>query len=300
MVLDTFKQTDKPSPNFKAYFCSFAFRKRQESKQFNTHNRAFHRLLSRLWRHTLQCEADWQWRGTCRWWFVGWIASTLRGGGDKLLARPGRKQATATKLGIYSTYSPRRSVHFLGRYSNFCKPLKKIQKFVRPTRSPRQQRPPRRTKNGELSICFFQPREQVVVRRGQIRRIGWVVETLDQQRWVILGIDSLALWKIINEEKVVLIPKNRGENFPADFCTRNFWGRVSRYATTPLIVTLCPGHSKITRFRPWPPIATGNHLDRADRIPKVSQTTGTVEVFDPRSGISGPTSRRASVCPNLH
>jgi len=30
----------------------------------------------------------------------------LREGADKSLARPGRKQATATNLGIYSTYSP--------------------------------------------------------------------------------------------------------------------------------------------------------------------------------------------------
>ena len=29
-----------------------------------------------------------------------------------------------------------------------------------------------------------------------------------------------------------------------------------------------------------------------EKIPKVAQTTGTVDVFDPRSGISGPTSRR--------
>jgi hypothetical protein len=41
--------------------------------------------------------------------------------------------------------------------SNFCKQLKKkkIQKVVRPTRSPRQQWPSRRTKNGDLSIVFF-------------------------------------------------------------------------------------------------------------------------------------------------
>jgi len=38
----------------------------------------------------------------------------------------------------------------------------------------------------------------------------------------------------------------------------------------------------------------------AEKIPKVAQTTGTVDVFDPRSDISGPTSRRASACPNLH
>jgi len=49
----------------------------------------------------------------------------LRWGADKSLARPGKIQATATKLGIYSTYSQRSSIHFLARYSNFCKPLKK-------------------------------------------------------------------------------------------------------------------------------------------------------------------------------
>jgi len=75
---------------------------------------------------------------------------------------------------------------------------------------------------------------------------------------------------------------------------------MSRYAAIPLIVALSRGHSDLTRFRPWSPIATGNHLDRAEKIPKVAQTTGTVDVFDPRSGISGPTSRRASVCPNRY
>ena len=48
---------------------------------------------------------------------------------------------------------------------------------------------------------------------------------LNQQRWVTLRVDSLALWKIINEEDAVLIPKHRGEKFPADFYTRNFLGR---------------------------------------------------------------------------
>ena len=64
---------------------------------------------------------------------------------------------------------------------------------------------------------------------------------------------------------------------------------MSRYATTPLIAALSPGHSDITRFRSWSPIATGNHFDCAEKIPKVAQMTGTVEVIDPRSGISGPT-----------
>ena len=75
---------------------------------------------------------------------------------------------------------------------------------------------------------------------------------------------------------------------------------MSRYAATPFIAALSPGHSDTIRFRPWSPIATGNHSDRAENIPKVAQTTGTVDGFDPRSGILGPTSRRASTCSNIH
>ena len=81
-----------------------------------------------------------------------------------------------------------------------------------------------------------------------------------------------------------MIPKNRGENFSSGFLhSKFFWGKVSRYAATTLIVALSPGRSDITMFRPWSPIATGNHFDRAEKIPKVAQTTGTVDVFDPRS-----------------
>jgi hypothetical protein len=74
---------------------------------------------------------------------------------------------------------------------------------------------------------------------------------------------------------------------------------VSPYAASPLIVALCMGHSGITRCRPWSAIATGNYLDRAEKISTIAQTTGTVDFFYPRSVISGPTSRRASACPNL-
>jgi len=74
----------------------------------------------------------------------------------------------------------------------------------------------------------------------------------------------------MNEEDDVLIPKNQGENFPADFFTLNFLGQggVSIYAATQLIVALSPGHSDITRFRPWSSVATGNHLDRAEKFQK--------------------------------
>ena len=76
-----------------------------------------------------------------------------------------------------------------------------------------------------------------------------------------------------------LSQKIESRNFPADFALGNFWGGVSHYAATPLIVALSRDHSDITRFRPWSPIATGNHLDRDENIPKVSQTTGNVGVF---------------------
>jgi len=98
-----------------------------------------------------------------------------------------------------------------------------------------------------------------------------------------------------------LIPKNRGESSSSGFLhSESFGDGVSRYADTPVIIALSPGHSDITRFRPWLTITTGNNLDHAEKIPKAAQTIGTVDVFDPPSGISGPTSRRTSACPNRH
>jgi hypothetical protein len=108
------------------------------------------------------------------------LSGILRGSTYKSLARPGRKQATATKLGIYSTQS---SIHFLGRCSNFCKPLKKKKRTdICPSNQV--------SATGMTSVSdeewrtfnyFFQSREYVVVRRGQIRRIVWVIKTLEAQ-----------------------------------------------------------------------------------------------------------------------
>ena len=50
------------------------------------------------------------------------------------------------------------------------------------------------------------------------------VVQLHQQRWVILCVDSLAVWKVINEEDAVLVPKNRGENFSSGFLYSEFFG----------------------------------------------------------------------------
>ena len=188
------------------------------------------------------------------------------GGADKSLARPGRKQATVTKLCIYSTYPPRSSVHFLAHCSNFCKPLKKKFRRLSVQPGPRGSNDLSIRQKMATSQLFFQSREQVVVQRGQIQRIGWVIKILEaqvgqfllgykclvsrgivmqeqdplgdppaafflqnvlqlhQQRWVILCIDSLTLWKIINEEDAVLIPKNRGKNFSSRFLHSEFFG----------------------------------------------------------------------------
>jgi len=64
---------------------------------------------------------------------------------------------------------------------------------------------------------------------------------------------------------------------------------MSRYAAILFIAALFPDHCDITRFHLWPPIATGKHVDRSEKIPNFAQTTGTVDVFGPRSGISGHT-----------
>ena len=98
----------------------------------------------------------------------------------KSLARPGRKQATATKLGIYSTYSPRRSIHFLACCFNFCKPFKKFRRLsTQPGLCGRNDfRVGQKMATFQL---FSQSREQVVVQQGQIRRIEWVIKTMEAQ-----------------------------------------------------------------------------------------------------------------------
>jgi len=178
-------------------------------------------------------------------------------GANKSLAQTGRKQSITTKLRIYSTYSPRSSVH-----------LQATQKKFR-----RLSVQPGLHSSNDLRVgwkmatfqLFFQSREQVVVQQSQIQRIGWVIKTLEaqvgqfllgckcpvscgiavqeqdplgelpaafflqnvlqlhQQRWVILCVDSLALSKIISEENAVLIPKNRGENFSSGFLRSEFF-----------------------------------------------------------------------------
>ena len=111
---------------------------------------------------------------------VVWTYARL--GADKSLARLGKKQATATKLGIYSTYFQRISIHLLARCSNFCKALKKKSENCPSNQVSGAAMTSASGKKWRTFNCFFfQSREQVVVRRGQIRRIVWVIKTLEAQ-----------------------------------------------------------------------------------------------------------------------
>jgi len=154
------------------------------------------------------------------WWNPAAQTRPVWGGADKSLAWPGRKQATATKLGIYATYSSRSSIHFLARCSNFCKPLKK--KFGKLSVQPGLR--------GSNDLCvgwkkmatfqlFFQSREQVVVRWSQIWRIGWVMKTLEAQLGqFLLGCKILVSWGIVVQEQDPLADLSVAfflQNFPS-------------------------------------------------------------------------------------
>jgi hypothetical protein len=95
--------------------------------------------------------------------------------------------------------------------------------------------------------------------------------------------------------------KSRQELFQRIFALGIFWGGMSRYAATLLIVALSLGQSDITRFCTWSPIVTGNLLDCATwKNSKRCSDNWHHWCFWSVSGILGPTSWRASACPNLH
>jgi hypothetical protein len=98
-----------------------------------------------------------------------------------------------------------------------------------------------------------------------------------------------------------LSQKIEARNFPAGISIRNcLWvGRGEPLCRHYTDCSFVSGHSDITTFQPCSPIATGKILGRAEKITEVAQTTGTADVSDPRSGISGPTGQRASACPNV-
>ena len=63
---------------------------------------------------------------------------------------------------------------------------------------------------------FFQSREQVVVRRGQIRRISWVIKTLEAQvGQFLLGCKCPVSWGIVVQAQDTL------SDLPAAFFLQN-------------------------------------------------------------------------------
>ena len=129
------------------------------------------------------------------------LKSILRGAAYRSLARPGRKQDTATKLGIYSTYSPRSSIHFLARCSGFCKPLKKKSEGCPSNQVSTAAMTSASDEKMATFQLFFQSREQVIVRRGQIRKIGWVIKILEAQvGQCLLGCKCLVTRDIVVQE----------------------------------------------------------------------------------------------------
>jgi len=122
---------------------------------------------------------------------------------------------------------------------------------------------------------------------------------LHQHKYAILRTDSLEIWKVINEEHSVLIPKNRNDKFSRRLLHTEFLGRCEPLCRHSIDYCIVFGSFLYNRFHLWPTIATGNHLRRPEKIPKFAQMTGTVDVSAPYSGVSEPTSRRASACQNL-
>jgi len=133
-------------------------------------------------------------------------------GADKFLARPGRKQFTATKLGIYSTYSPSSSIHFLARCPNLFKALKKHSKGCPSNQVSATAMTSASDEKWRPFNCFFQSREEVVIRRGQIRRKGWVIKIFE----ALVGQFLLGV-----SRDVVVQGKNPLGDFLASFSLQN-------------------------------------------------------------------------------
>jgi len=145
------------------------------------------------------------------------VSYSLRGVVDKSLARPGSKQATAIKqLGIYSAYSPRSSIHFLVRPSNFCKPLKKKSEVCPSNQDCAAGMASSSDEKWRPFNWVFSPGEQMVARRGQIRRIGFVIKILKAQLGqFLLGCECPVNGGIVVQEQ------DRFGDLPAAFFLQN-------------------------------------------------------------------------------
>ena len=139
----------------------------------------------------------------------------------------------------------------------------------------------------------------MVDRRFKIGIIGWVMKTLETQVGQFLRGCKCTVSRGIVVQEQDSLGEIHAEIMQRIFLLGNFWGRVSHYATTTMIVALSLGHSDITRFCLCFPMTKRNHLDGAKRIPKIAQTTGTVDIFGMQAGILGPTLWRDPTCPHV-
>ena len=99
---------------------------------------------------------------------------------DIYSARPLTKNDTANKLGIYIPYFPPRSIRFLSHCSIPCKTLKKFRNLSVQTGLRGSSDLHVGRKMAKIKF-YFRSREQVVVRRGQLRRIGRMIMNLEAQ-----------------------------------------------------------------------------------------------------------------------
>ena len=74
---------------------------------------------------------------------------------------------------------------------------------------------------GDLSI-IFQSREQVVVRRGLIRRIGWVIKTLEAQ------VGQILLGCKCRVSRGIIVQEQRPLDLPVAFFLQNPFNCTSR------------------------------------------------------------------------
>ena len=122
----------------------------------------------------------------------------------------------------------------------------------------------------------------------------------NQQRWIILHIDSLGPLEDNQWGGCRLDPTKSRRDFSSVFLHSEFLGRCEPLCRHSID---CCFVSKSWWYKQVSSMVT-NH-DRKSfgsrrKNSKFAQTPGNVDVFDPHSGILGPTSRRASACPNLH
>ena len=101
---------------------------------------------------------------------------------------------------------------------------------------------------------------------------------VDGAWYLILCVDSLILWKIINMPS--WSPKVEGRNFSEEFCTLNFW---TGWTTMPplhwlllclRVIVIKPGFAHGHQSRP-----TGNHFHRVEKIPNLLRRLATLTFF---------------------